>query len=248
VVAVGNGVAVRAWYAWAPGMDTQRAWLEWAGAGCATTGLCGIVRPPALPMMLRRRATPLGQKILMAALALGETAQTSRYILASRHGEFSRQLGILDALASAELPSPADFTMSVHHALAGLLSIHTGNTQGHTAIAAGADTFGMALLEAVACLQEAPGAPVLLIYGDELLPPPYDVYDDVDTAEPLVAAFALASPSPSETRIVTEITNDIGAGGGTGCIARDFLRFLLSEAVEAHSTSERITWSWRRAA
>jgi len=248
VVAGGKGVAVRAWYAWAPGMDTQRAWLEWAGAGCATTGLCGIVRPPALPMMLRRRATPLGQKILMAALALGETAQTSRYILASRHGEFSRQLGILDALASAELPSPADFTMSVHHALAGLLSIHTGNTQAHTAIAAGADTFGMALLEAVACLQEAPGASVLLIYGDELLPPPYDDYGEADTNEPLVAAFALASPSPSETRIVTEITNDSGAGGGTGCMARDFLRFLLSEAVEARSTSERITWSWRRAA
>jgi beta-ketoacyl synthase-like protein len=248
VVAVGNGVAVRAWYAWAPGMDTQRAWLEWAGAGCATPTLCGIVRPPALPMMLRRRATPLGQKILMAALALGETAQTSRYILASRHGEFSRQLGILDALASAELPSPADFTMSVHHALAGLLSIHTGNTQGHTAIAAGADTFGMALLEAVACLQEAPGAPVLLIYGDELLPPPYDVYDEADTAEPLVAAFALTSPSPRETRIVTEITNDSRAGGGTGCTARDFLRFLLSGAGEARSTSERITWSWRRAA
>ena len=248
MVAVGNGVAVRAWYAWAPGMDTQRAWLEWAGSGCATTGPCDIVRPPALPMMLRRRATPLGQKILMAALALGETAQTSRYILASRHGEFSRQLGILDALASAELPSPADFTMSVHHALAGLLSIHTGNTQGHTAIAAGADTFGMALLEAVACLQEAPGAPVLLIYGDELLPPPYDVFAEADTAEPLVAAFALASPSPRETRIVTEITNDSAAGGGTGCMARDFLRFLLSEAVEARSTSERITWSWRRAA
>jgi Beta-ketoacyl synthase, N-terminal domain len=246
VVAVGNDVAVRAWYAWAPGMDTQREWLEWAGAGCAATGLCEIAQPPALPMMLRRRATPLGQKILMAALALGETVRTSRYILASRHGEFSRQLSILDALANAELPSPADFTMSVHHALAGLLSIHTGNTQGHTAIAAGADTFGMALLEAVACLHEAPGAPVLLLYGDELLPAPYDVYDEADTSEPLVAAFALSSPSPRETRIVTEFTNDGGGGGGTGCMARDFLRFLLSEASEARSTSERLTWSWRR--
>jgi hypothetical protein len=248
VVAVGGGIAVRAWYAWAPGMDAQREWLEWTCAESATGGLRDVAQPPALPMMLRRRATPLGQKILMAALALGETARTGRYILATRHGEFSRQLGILDALASAELPSPADFAMSVHHALAGLLSIHTGNTQGHTAISAGADTFGMALLEAAACLQEAPSAPVVLLYGDERLPPPFDVYDEADTAEPVVAAFALASPLPGEMRIVTEITSTRAGGGGTGCMARDFLRFLLSQAGEACSTSERITWSWRRAA
>ena len=248
MVAVGHGLAVRAWCASAPGMNTQREWLLWAGGECTATGLRDSVQPPALPMMLRRRATPLGQKILMAALALGETARTSRYILASRHGEFSRQVGILGALANAELPSPADFTMSVHHALAGLLSIHTGNTQGHTAIAAGADTFGMALLEAGACLQEASGAPVLLLYADERLPPPYNVYENADAAEALVAAFALANPSPGETRIVTEFTHNGGGGGGTGCVARDFLRFLLSEAGEARSTSERITWRWQRAA
>jgi len=248
VVAVGNGVAVRAWYAWAPGMDTQRKWLEWAGAGCVGSGLREVAQLPPLPMMLRRRATPLGQKILMAALALGEVARMGRYILATRHGEFSRQVGILDALASAELPSPADFTMSVHHALAGLLSIHTSNTQAHTAISAGADTFAMALLEAIACLQETPGAPVLLLYGDERLPPPFDVYDETDTAEPLVAAFALANPTPGEMRIVTEITSNRAGDHGTGCMARAFLRFLLAQAGEIRSTSERITWSWCRAA
>jgi hypothetical protein len=198
-------------------------------------------------MMLRRRATALGQKILTAALALRETARTGRCILATRHGEFSRQAGILDALASAELPSPADFAMSVHNAIAGLLSIHTGNNKGHTAISAGGDTFGMALLEAVACLQEAPSTPVLLLYGDEQLPPPFDIYEEPDTTEPLVAAFALASPRPGEMRIVTEIANRRAEGSGTGCMARDFLRFLLSPASEAHATGERITWSWRRA-
>jgi hypothetical protein len=229
-------------------MDEQRQWLVWAGAECVASDPRDVAQPPPLPMMLRRRATQLGQKILMAALALGDAGRMGRYILATRHGEFSRQVGLLDALASGELPSPADFAMSVHHALAGLLSIHTGSTQGHTAISAGADTFGMALLEAVACLHEAPGAPVLLLYGDEQLPPPFDVYGETDTAEPLVAAFALASPTAGEMRIVTEITSNRAGRGGTGCMARDFLRFLLSQAGEAHSTSEQITWSWRRAA
>ena len=228
-------------------MDTRREWLKWAGAGCFTSARSDSAQPPVVPMMLRRRATILGQKILMAALALGETARTGKYILASRHGEFSRQIAILNALASAELPSPAEFAMSVHHALAGLLSIHTGNTQGHTAISAGADTFAMALLEAVASLQEAPGAHVLLLYGDEHLPQPFAVYDDPDTAEPLVAAFAFASPRPGETRIITEVASDHARSGDTGCMARNFLRFLLSEAGEARSRSESMTWSWRRA-
>jgi hypothetical protein len=83
VVAVDNGIAVRAWYAWAPGMDTQRAWLQWAGAGYAASAVPDVMHTPALPMMLRRRATNLGQKILTAALALGETARTGRYIFAS---------------------------------------------------------------------------------------------------------------------------------------------------------------------
>ena len=44
MVAVGNGIAVRAWYASAPGMNTQREWLQWAGAECTPTGPRDIVQ------------------------------------------------------------------------------------------------------------------------------------------------------------------------------------------------------------
>src|SRR5258708_18946058 len=132
----GLQLAVRAWSAWAPQRETPAAWRAWARAtdmGTREADASSI----AVPMMLRRRSTALGQKMIASALACGETALTGRYVLASRHGEFSRTLGILKSLAAHELPSPAEFSMSVHNGLAGLLSIHLGNTRGHTALAAG---------------------------------------------------------------------------------------------------------------
>ena len=200
-------------------------------------------------MMLRRRATPLGQKIAISALGCGHAVRDARYVLASRHGEFSRLLGILDALAQDELPSPTDFSMSVHHAMAGLLSIHAGNTAGHTALAAGADTFGMALLEAASCIAEQPDEPVLLLYGDEPLSGAYAGFCDEDTRLPLVAAFALSSPVLGERAVITALEprgSEAASPGTTGCAARDFLRFLLSDAASAISHGDRIGWRWHR--
>ena len=154
-------LAVRAWSAWAPERETRAAWRAWAGAtDMAVDETDGGSIP--VPMMLRRRSTALGQKMIASALACGEAARTGRYVLASRHGEFSRTLGILKSLAAHELPSPAEFSMSVHNGLAGLLSIHLGNTRGHTALAAGLDTFGFGLMEAATRVVEEPSEPVLL--------------------------------------------------------------------------------------
>jgi hypothetical protein len=142
--------------------------------------------PSAVPLSLRRRVSPVGQKALRAAWSFPEIA-TARLILASRHGEFGRTLSILDDLGKAQPVSPADFTLSVHNALVGLLSIAAANRRGHTAIAAGAETFGFGLIEAAACLAESPDEPVVLIYFDEPLPGPYAEFNETD-AQPMALA------------------------------------------------------------
>jgi len=43
----------------------------------------------------------------------------------------------MEGLVAGEGVSPAEFTLSVHHALVGLLSIAQSNRRGHTALAAG---------------------------------------------------------------------------------------------------------------
>ena len=126
-----------------------------------------------------------------ASYALSEQ-RTARFIFCSRYGESDRTLRILHSLAAKEPISPADFSLSVHNALAGLLSIAWGNTAGHTAISAGADSFGYGLLEAIACLNEGSGEPVMLVYFDDLLPQPYD--EVADGAETCVALAMLLKP------------------------------------------------------
>src|SRR5260370_16704935 len=167
-MAGGLRFTVRAWSAWAPQRETPAAWRAWAratdlGISEASTGSIG------LPTMLRRRSTALGQKMLASALACGETALTGRYVLASRHGEFSHALSILKSLAARELPSPAEFSMSVHNALSGLLSIHLGNTRGHTALAAGLHTLFLRFLSTTPPPLPPPTHPLSL---PSLHPPP----------------------------------------------------------------------------
>src|SRR5262245_35338101 len=121
-------LAVKAWSAWAPGRETRADWRAWAGAADSDAE-APIAPAVPIPMMLRRRASPFGQKIVGSAAACGDALQHARYVLASRHGEFSRMIGILRALDAGELPSPAEFSMVVHHALTGLLSIDRKSTR-----------------------------------------------------------------------------------------------------------------------
>ena len=90
--------------------------------------------------------------------------------------------------------------MSIHHALLGILSIHAGNRLGHTALSAGWDSFANGLLEAATCIAERPDEPVILVHGDDKLPPDYDAFREPDDAElPFVAAIALVAPAARPT-------------------------------------------------
>jgi hypothetical protein len=198
-------------------------------------------------MKLRRRTTDLGQRIIAGALAFDEAVHAGRFVLASRHGEFSRTLGILRSLAARELPSPAEFSMSVHNALLGLLSIHFGNMRGHTALAAGLDTFGFGLMEAAGCLAEQPREPVLLIFGDEPLSGEFVTFgaDDVDL--PLVVVLAIRTPRAGDDGILFDATPR-NSSAPPSTAALDFVSFLLSDKKVAVSEGVRMTWTWRRVA
>jgi hypothetical protein len=137
--------------------------------------------------------------------------------------------------------------MSVHNALAGLLSIHAGNMLGHTAMAAGVDTFGFGLMEAVANLSDRPDQSVLLFFGDEPLPGEYGVFSKDDGELPLVVALSLVASSQGGDAILFNATPRSKAHPPTNTSATDFLRFLLSGADSTTSHGARMTWSWRRA-
>ncbi|NJM34484.1 MAG: beta-ketoacyl synthase chain length factor [Rhodomicrobium sp.] len=233
--------SVRDWFAWAPGRETRPAWRNWASAS--------VVAPeesaepmPTLPMMLRRRVTSIGQKAVGAALAC-QGANAARYVIASRHGEYDRTMDIFTSLAEKEAPSPAEFSMSVHNGLAGLLSIHTANRLGHVAIAAAQDSFAFGMMEAALCLAEDPATPVLLVYYDPPLPDSYDPFRAASEGE-LPTVLALLLESTAGISFQWQPADPTSAL--TDSQALRFLRWLLSGAPRAECRGERMIWRWSR--
>ena len=253
-------IFVADWFAWTPGLETRAAWRAWAGLPSD-----GQARDAdglgTLPMMLRRRIDHFGQKVIGAALACDDI-RTTRYIFASRHGEFARTLRILGDLAEKQSPSPADFSLSIHHALAGLLSIHTGNKAGHTTISAGRDTFGFAMLEAVASLAANPDEAVLLVCYDEPLSGDYRHFEErPETAAPLIVVLKLsrqiddmrtggAQIGDARPLHISAVASEAASNANaieTNAV-EDFLKFLLSGRDTGGSAGDRMTWRWQRAA
>jgi len=197
----------------------------------------------ALPALLRRRITPAGRHALNAAWGLPDLA-SARLVLSSRHGEFSRTLSLLESVATGCDVSPSDFTLSVHHALIGLLSIAVRNRRGHSGVAAGNESFCFGFLEALICLKENPTEPVVLIHFDEPLPGPFASFN-CDGEKPVALALLLQaegegdlmqmtfSPAPSNKEL-------------SSSHAQDFLDFLLGNSKEVISKNENRQWLWKR--
>jgi hypothetical protein len=238
-----HAFAVQDWWAWAGGRETRKSWQDWAtGRQDAAAGESDYT----LPAALRRRITPFGQRLLQAGAICAGSEPEPLYVFASRHGEMTRTLSILTSMTARNEVSPADFSLAVHNALAGLLSIHTRNTLGHTALASGPDTFAYGFMEALACLHEEPGRPVLYCYGDAPLPGPYADFSHTDKGLPLVVALVLRSAQPGDPHLTFSAAPSGATPETATCAAEIFLRFLLDGRNQASVAGERMIWQWTR--
>ena len=218
---------VGAWAAWLPGRDAM-----------VTNGTLSADTP--IPASLRRRVTPIGRKALEAAWAiLAGRSDSPRIVLSSRHGEYVRTFGLQVSLAESGELSPAEFSLSVHHGLAGLLSIATGNKSAHTALAGGAESFGYGCLEAATSLAQSPD-PVLLIHFDAPLPESYAAISD--GAEDSVALALLLAPQGEKFSV--EFSPSLQPGKDS--LALKFAELLATSAQDITASGDRMNWRWRR--
>jgi hypothetical protein len=238
---------INRWMACGPGLAGDNDSIAyWRGEKDGTP--CDRQAAPSLPPLLRRRVTSIGQLAFQAAQGLGASG-LPRIIFCSRHGEFERTLSILDSLAQSEPVSPADFSMSVHNALAGLLSIATKNPAGHTAIAAGADSFGFGLIEAAACLLANPHEPILFVYYDEPLPGAYEELGDDDEIGLAVALLlGAAQGDHGDVSVTFAPASPDERPDAASRHALDFVRFLASHRRDGGATGERMVWRWSHVA
>lgn len=228
-------ITLARWAAWAPGLESAGDWAGWDGR--PTDG------DPApkldwLPPMQRRRLPALARGVFhVARQAAGNAASRVPTVLASRHGELSRTLGLLENLADGEPLSPAAFSLSVHNAVSGQLGIALGNRAPASCVALGGDGLSGALIEGL-CLKR-PDEPLLVVAYDAPLPDCYRAYCH---AEPFPWALALLLGDHGRRYRL----HDTPAAGEAHSQGPRLARFLARDEPRITLGGERRDWHWSR--
>jgi hypothetical protein len=237
--------SVERWAAWAPGLNDHAAWQAWLRQPSPLS----YTEDPSLvemPAMIRRRVDRLGRVALQAAYwGQGDSAPCP-VVFASRRGDIDRCLQMLRQMADGEAPSPAAFSTSVHNAIGALYSIANAYTGPYTAIAAGEETVEAAFSEALGQLADGEPA-VLVVYYDEPLPPPYDVFEDgVEFARAMAFRIRLVDSGGYSLR--SGPSNQDGSAANPKGFTTDLavLDLLVSGGAESryvHQVGAR-RWEW----
>lgn len=135
----------------------------------------GLSEPslPQAPALQRRRMTSLCKAAMHVAFSIENVHPDVPLVFASRHGDLSRSISLLEELAAGNPVSPTQFGLSVHNSIGALHGILTKHTGQYTAIAAGEETAEQAFHEAYGLLDDGAKA-VRVVYYDAPPPPPYD--------------------------------------------------------------------------
>lgn len=227
--------------AWAPGLSTPEAWVEWAATPMpiAAQGEPGV---KAMAAMQRRRLGQLGKMAMEVAYECMGEHRDIPTVFCSRHGETARAVGLLNDLVRGEPLSPTAFGMSVHNASAGMFSIARADRANHVALAAGTSTLEHSVIDACALLADG-ARMVLLVACDAPLPEVFDSF--ADRAEQPHAFAWLMVPGDGLTLQwgATEENEDIGGLPGT----LEVLRFFVAGEPQLERVAQRRRWRWARA-
>lgn len=226
---------------WAPGLGTSEAWAQWSQAPYRIESNDEpAVR--AMPAMLRRRAGFLGKMALEVAYDCLDGRTAIPTVFCSRHGEVSRALALLQDLVRGEPLSPTAFGMSVHNAIAGMLTIARSDQANHIALAAGSSSIEHAVIEACGLL--ADGEPmVLLVACDTPLPELFASYEDC--AEQAHAWAWLMTPAAGDVLTLDWCASATAPSSGMPA-GLEVARFHLCAAQSMERCDGRLRWRWGR--
>lgn len=244
----GVSFSIAASGAWAPGIETQEAWLAWADDFFLING---NAEPPvrAMPAMLRRRAGFLGKMALEVAYqCLGNRTAVSM-VFCSRHGEASRSVELLADLVQNELLSPASFGLSVHNAIGGLFTIARDDQANTIALGAGVSTIEHAVIEACGLLADGEPA-VLLVAYDNVVPPVYSSFQDC-VEQPHAWAWLMqpAADTADTVSLTWSASNHADESDGDAADSKlpaglEILRFHLRKDRELMRRCGKRQWRW----
>ncbi len=215
-------------------------WSGWSPANVAGDAPSGPVsRDPkpdvaAIPPMLRRRLNLLGRAAASQMLQLLPEKQDVPVVYCSRHGDIERTLTVLASVVDGEPVSPMHFSLAVHNAICGVVSIHRGMTANISAIAS-AEGLVPVLLEAAALL--SPATPrVLCVLADTTLP---DVY--CQTGEEPGTPFAIGFMVTRDEGVTLSLSTD-GTVPKRTTSPLSFVEFLTSPHQRLLANHNGLSW------
>ena len=177
---------IESWAALAPGLNSEDEWIEWLNSPSPLTEPFETPSLKGVPPLLRRRFNLIGRFAMGAILNLLDTDDTIPCVFASRHGDTTLTLDLLESMGKNEAMSPTNFSLAVHNAVSGLYTIARKNTQPVTAIAATKGLTINALFEAIGQCQAVDR--ILCLIYDAPLPKLYQSYC---SSEPFPYAIAM---------------------------------------------------------
>ncbi len=198
-----------------------------------------------VPALLKRRLTPLAKTVFCAAHQCLDDSRFVPMVFSSSHGELAKSFGMMERLAAGEEISPTAFSLSVHNAIAGLLSMAWGNQQQCTVVAPGEEGLAAGFIEALGLLQEGAGR-VLLVFYDEPLVGFYPAAPfKLSTAKRCALALGLAKTGDGQAMALSSLPMS-GDDGEQPVQLETFIRFLVGPQPRLTLKTPRHSWHWEK--
>lgn len=198
-----------------------------------------------IPAIQRRRLPLVAKRINQFALAANSAETPIIYV--SQQGELSQTLAIIRSFVGEV--SPMKFSLSVHNAIAGLLSVAHKNTQSYQAIDSLSGGIETAIIEAYCLLSQHDS--VSIVYFDEDLPQEFSaLYDEAETPTetPKATVLALTIAKGEDLHLEKQVSEAQDYALKTDYLAvaniADFLQSPAQDALDNRYNA--CTWRWER--
>ncbi|WP_175129875.1 beta-ketoacyl synthase chain length factor [Achromobacter piechaudii] len=236
--------SIAQWQGWTQGMESPEDWFYWAQHPYCPLDASRAPRLDFLPPMQRRRLSPLARAVFECAWPLAAERPAMPFVFASRHGETTRNFGLLQALAADEPLSPTAFGLSVHNGIAAQWSIIRRETTESIALSVDDDGLEHAFIEGALLLDQGHDD-VLIVLAEERPPAPYSPWID-DVPYTYAAAFHLRAGSDWSLTMSSAAPAAEASNEPVWPNPLNLMRHLaLRTPSWAHGNSAR-RWTWTR--
>ncbi|MBJ7538706.1 beta-ketoacyl synthase chain length factor [Marinomonas transparens] len=231
---------LKTWNAYAPSLESIDSWGNWLNDKNQSSEKQRNPSLKKLPLMLRRRFSAIGKCAVEASMPMLAEGQHIPLVFASRHGDVGLTLSLLESIAKNEPLSPTSFSLAVHNAVSGLLSIARKDPSETTAIAATENLIPLALLEAASQLQVHDQ--VLCIICDMPLPDLYKPFAD-SPLFPYAIAIVL-SRQEGETLSLENQPLNKSTSSPQDDELKELIALLCHQSSTAHFLNKQLNTEW----